>query len=164
LKFRFLQITSAAILLAILALSGTVMQAQQVPTKSSAVADTTIPSAALVQPAELVRMLHGSEKPLILQVGSHVLYAEAHIPGSEYVGATGTSAGLQSLRERVSSLRKDQFIVLYCGCCPWGHCPNIRPAYEQLHALGFTQVKALYLADNFGTDWAGKGYPVAKGR
>ncbi|OJV40442.1 MAG: hypothetical protein BGO25_04090 [Acidobacteriales bacterium 59-55] len=140
------------------------MQAQQVPTKSSAVADTTIPSAALVQPAELVRMLHGSEKPLILQVGSHVLYAEAHIPGSEYVGATGTSAGLQSLRERVSSLRKDQFIVLYCGCCPWGHCPNIRPAYEQLHALGFTQVKALYLADNFGTDWAGKGYPVAKGR
>ena len=72
---RFLQITSAAILLAIAASPGTVMQAQQAATKSSAVADTTIPSAALIQPAELVRMLQGSEKPLILQVGSHVLYA-----------------------------------------------------------------------------------------
>jgi hypothetical protein len=152
LKFRFLQIISSASLLAILTIPGTAMQAQQAKMKSLAVADATIPSAALVQPAELVRMLHGSEKPLILQVGSHALYAEAHIPGSEYVGAAGTSAGLQSLRERVSNLRKDQFIVIYCGCCPWGHCPNIRPAYEQLRALGFTQVKALYLADDFGTD------------
>jgi len=108
-------------------------------------------------------MLRSSgEKPLVLQVGSHVLYAEAHVPGSEYVGAAGTSTGLQALRERVSSLKKNQVIVLYCGCCPWGKCPNIRPAYQELKALGFTQVKALYLANNFGTDWVTKGYPVAK--
>lgn len=163
-KLRFLQITSAAVLLAFLAMPGTTMQAQQSAAMPSPLTDTTIPSAALLQPAELLRMLHGSENPLILQVGSHVLYAEAHIPGSEYVGASSTSAGLQSLRERVSSLKKDQLIVIYCGCCPWGHCPNIRPAYEQLHALGFTQVRALYLADNFGADWVNKGYTVAKGR
>jgi hypothetical protein len=29
--------------------------------------------------------------------------------------------------------------------------------------MGFTNVKALYLADNFGADWAGKGYPVEQG-
>lgn len=140
------------------------MQAQQAATKPLALADTTVPSPALMQPAELVRMLHSSEKPLILQVGSHVLYAEAHIPDSEYVGAAGTSVGLQALRERVSSLRKGRFIIIYCGCCPWEHCPNIRPAYEQLRTLGFTQVRVLYLADNFGADWVNKGYPIAKGR
>ena len=38
-----------------------------------------IPAAQLLQPAELVKILNSSasEKPLILQVGSHVLYAEA---------------------------------------------------------------------------------------
>jgi hypothetical protein len=35
---------------------------------------------------------------------------------------------------------------------------------QQWISLGFTRVKALYFADNFGTNWAAKGYPVAKGR
>ncbi len=111
-------------------------------------------------------MLRSSDraKPLILQVGSHVLYAEAHIPGSEYVGAGGQDAGLQALRTRVKGLEHSRFLVIYCGCCAWDKCPNIRPAYRQLIALGFSRVKVLYLADNFGTDWVAKGYPVAKGR
>jgi hypothetical protein len=29
--------------------------------------------------------------------------------------------------------------------------------------MGFTNVKVLYLASNFGVDWVDKGYPVAKG-
>ena len=29
--------------------------------------------------------------------------------------------------------------------------------------MGFTNVKVLYLANNFGADWVDKGYPVAKG-
>ena len=160
-RFRFLQIISSAFLLAILTIPGTVMQAQQAPMKRSAVADTTIPSAALVQPAELVRMLHDSEKSfLLLQVGSHVLYAEAHIPGSEYVGATGTNAGLQSLRERVSNLRKDQFIVIYCGCCPFQSCPNIRPAFSLLNSMKFTNHKLLNLPHNLKVDWIDHGYPM----
>jgi thiosulfate/3-mercaptopyruvate sulfurtransferase len=125
-----------------------------------------IPAAELLQPEELAQTLRtsGAQKPLILQVGSHVLYAEAHIPESEYIGAAGQDAGLQALQERVKGLQHDQFIVLYCGCCAWNKCPNIRPAYQQLHDLGFTKVKVLYLATNFGTDWVNRGYPVAKGR
>ncbi len=103
------------------------------------------------------------QKPLILNVGPHSLYAQAHIPGSEYMGAGSTDAGQQKLRERVKSLPKNAAIVIYCGCCPWGHCPNMHPAYQLLHSLGFTNVKALYIADDFGTDWVNKGYPVAKG-
>jgi hypothetical protein len=29
--------------------------------------------------------------------------------------------------------------------------------------MGFTNVKVLYLANNFGADWADKGYPVEQG-
>jgi len=136
---------------------------QAIPAPS---ADAEIPAARLLQPEELIQILRSSskEKPLILQVGSHVLYAEAHIPLAEYAGAGGQDSGLQALRDRVMGLKRDQLIVIYCGCCPWNKCPNIRPAYRQLHTLGFTRVKVLYLADNFGTNWVNKGYPVTKGR
>jgi len=124
-----------------------------------------IPSSRLINPDELVKILQSakSDKPLMIQVGSHVLYAQAHIPGSEYIGPAASEAGLQALRKRVDSLPRNQFIVLYCGCCPWSHCPNIKPAEDALHAMGFTNVKVLYIANNFGTDWVDKSYPVAKG-
>ncbi|WP_263365288.1 rhodanese-like domain-containing protein [Edaphobacter bradus] len=126
---------------------------------------SSIPTADLIQPADLAASLQSaSPKPLILQVGSHVLFAEAHIPGSEYAGPTGLDAGLQTLKDRVASLPKNTAIVLYCGCCPWERCPNIAPAYNLLHSQGFTHLKVLYIADNFGANWVSKGYPVAKGR
>jgi len=123
-----------------------------------------IPSSSLIQPEELAKIVQArGEKPLILQVGSRVLFQQAHISGSEYVGAASTEAGQQSLKNREEGLPKYTFIVLYCGCCPWGHCPNAEPADRTLHSLGFIQVKTLYIANNFGTDWVQKGYPTAKG-
>jgi thiosulfate/3-mercaptopyruvate sulfurtransferase len=126
----------------------------------------SIPAAQLLQPEELVQILRssGGERPLVFQVGPHVFYAQAHIPGSEYIGAGAQESGLQALRDRAKSLRHDQFIVLYCGCCPWTKCPNVWPAYEQLVSLGFSHVKVLYIANNFGANWVAKGYPVEKGR
>ncbi|HUV69949.1 MAG TPA: hypothetical protein VMW15_09830 [Terracidiphilus sp.] len=126
----------------------------------------SIPKAQLIQPAELSRLLHtsGADKPLILQVGSRVLFTEAHIAGAEYAGPGSQPEGLQKLQSRVAPLSRKTLIVLYCGCCPWNRCPNIAPAIRLLHTLGFTRAKALYLADNFGTDWAEKGYPVERGR
>ncbi len=126
----------------------------------------SIPAADLIQPADLAANLKNASapKPLILQVGFRKLYAQAHIPDSEYVGAAGEEAGLELLRNRVAKLTKDTAIVIYCGCCPWSHCPNIAAAYNALHALGFTQVKVLYIADNFGDNWVNMGYPVVMGR
>lgn len=128
-------------------------------------AESSLNNAPLIQPEALVKLLASpeGEKPLILQVGSHVLFSQAHIPASEYVGSASTDGGRQQLRKRVDSLPRGKFIVLYCGCCPWSHCPNIAPAYETLRSMGFTHVQLLYIADNFGTDWVDKGYPVAKG-
>jgi rhodanese-related sulfurtransferase len=124
-----------------------------------------IQTSHLIKPDELVKILQApkAEKPLLIQVGSHVLYAQAHIPGSEYIGPASDPNGLQRLRARVESLPRNKFIVIYCGCCPWTHCPNMQPADDALHAMGFTNVKSLYIANNFGTDWVDKGYPVAKG-
>jgi thiosulfate/3-mercaptopyruvate sulfurtransferase len=125
----------------------------------------TIPAAALIQPADLAAHLQKgfTPKPLILQVGSHVLFAEAHIPAAEYAGPGGQEEGLQVLRTRVANVPKDTPIVIYCGCCPWSRCPNIAPAYDQLRTLGFKQLRVLYIADNFGANWVDQGYPVAKG-
>jgi len=126
----------------------------------------SIPQSQLIQPDELNRLLHahGAERPLILQVGSHVLFAEAHIQGAEYAGSGSQDAGLQQLRARVGPLPRKTFIVIYCGCCPWNRCPNVGPAYKVLTEMGFNHVKVLYLADNFGADWADKGFPVETGR
>jgi len=118
----------------------------------------------LISPEDLAMMLQsGKEKPLMLQVGSHMLFLQAHIPGSEYVGPGANEGGLQQLRKRVESLPRNKFIILYCGCCPWNHCPNVKPADDALHTMGFTNVKVLYIADNFGTNWVDKGYPTANG-
>lgn len=119
----------------------------------------------LIQPDELVSILKSASrrKPLIIQVGFHVLYQQAHIPGSEYIGPADHAEGLQKLRKRLEDLSRTRSIVLYCGCCPWGNCPNVNPAYKELRAMGFNNVKVLYIAHNFGTDWVDKGYPVARG-
>ena len=52
----------------------------------------------------------------MIQVGSHVLYAQAHIPGSEYIGPRHRRRGFAvRLRKRVESLPRTRLIVLYCG-------------------------------------------------
>ena len=126
---------------------------------------STVPQAQILQPAELVKLLKagGSERPVLFQVGSFVMFQQAHIPNSGYAGPTSQANGLLLLKKLAAPLKKDQLIVIYCGCCPWSRCPNIGPAYKQLRDLGFTNVKALYLANNFGDDWASKGYPVEHG-
>ena len=45
--------------------------------------------AQLINPEDLVKILQSptGEKPLILNVGPHLLYMQAHIPGAEYIGA-----------------------------------------------------------------------------
>jgi rhodanese-related sulfurtransferase len=125
----------------------------------------SIPTAQLLQPEELNHLLHatGANKPLMLQVGSHMLFAQAHIAGSEYAGAGSQAEGLNQLRTKVALLPRKTFIVLYCGCCPWSRCPNVAPAFKLLRDLGFTNVKVLYMANNLGSDWVDKGYPVERG-
>jgi rhodanese-related sulfurtransferase len=128
------------------------------------VSATEIPQSALILPAQLNAELEKrkGEAPLVLQVGSRVMFEQGHIPGAEFVGPAVQPEGIGLLQNRVASLPRGKYIVLYCGCCPWTRCPNMGTAYRFLIGMGFKNVKALYLPNNFGEDWVTQGYRVEK--
>ncbi|MBZ5561472.1 MAG: rhodanese-like domain-containing protein [Acidobacteriia bacterium] len=146
------------------ALLGTMLVAMAVFARSSKGADPWIP-AQLISPESLRQQLADSKepKPLLIHVGFHTLYEQGHIPGSVYDGPGARPEGLAEIKKQVEKLPRNKAIVIYCGCCPWEECPNIRPAFKALKAMGFTRLKVLSLPTNFATDWAGKGYPVERG-
>ncbi len=152
---KIMSVTTQALVAVVFAVAFVVQAAGQA---------ASIPASQLVSPEDLVKTIQaGKQRPLMIQVGSHVLYQQAHIPGSEYIGPASSEEGLQQLRKRVDPMPRKKSIVLYCGCCPWNHCPNVKPAFDALQAMGFTNVKVLYMADNFGANWVDKGYPTARG-
>jgi thiosulfate/3-mercaptopyruvate sulfurtransferase len=120
-------------------------------------------SRQLIQAEELAQALKGEREPVVLYVGPKSIYVQAHIPGAENIGPVVRPEGMEKLRAREASLPKDSPVVIYCGCCPWDHCPNIRPAYAELKKAGFTNVRVLYLENSFGVNWKDKGLPVASG-
>src|SRR6476660_1041526 len=96
----------------------------------------------LIQPSTLAATLKApGDKPTILYVGFPVLYRGAHIPGAVLAGPVGKPEGVEALKQAVAKLSKDASIVLYCGCCPFTKCPNVRPAFQMLRELGYTNVK-----------------------
>ncbi len=116
---------------------------------------------ALIQPNEVAAQLAANgAHPAIFQVGPNVLYRGKHIPGAVYAGPASKPEGLELLKQAVDKLPRDGEIVLYCGCCPWGNCPNVKPAMAMLKEMGFTYAKAMYVENNFAKDWTEKGYPV----
>ncbi len=116
---------------------------------------------AIVEPKDLATQLASKgNKTAVLYVGPNVLYRSKHIPGAVFAGPGNTSEGLDLLRAAARNLAKDRDIVIYCGCCPWNHCPNVQPAFDVLKQMGFTRVKVMYAPTGFRADWIDKGYPV----
>jgi thiosulfate/3-mercaptopyruvate sulfurtransferase len=114
---------------------------------------------ALVQPPDLAAQLAAKgARPSVYMVGPNVLYRSKHIPGSVFAGPGQSEAGLAMLKAEASKLPRDREVVVYCGCCPWDRCPNIKPAMELMKQLGFTKARALYLPTGFKADWLDKGY------
>lgn len=119
---------------------------------------------ALIQPNEVAAQVAAAgTHPAIFQVGPNVLYRGKHIPGAMYAGPASRPEGLELLRQAVDKLPRDGEIVVYCGCCPWGNCPNVKPAMAMLKEMGFTHAKAMYLETSFAKDWTEKNYPVEAG-
>jgi hypothetical protein len=143
-------------------LTAMVIAFAQSPAKPASTAND-VPAASQIQTADLAQALKSAQKPVVLYVGPKAFYTQAHIPGAEFIGPVARPEGMEKLRARAASLAKDGPVVIYCGCCPWDHCPNIRPAFAELKKMGFTRVSVLYLANSFGVNWADKGFPVAKG-
>jgi hypothetical protein len=124
-----------------------------------------IPSQ-LIQPDQLAARIPGTgeNRPLIVFVGYSIFYKSKRIPGAVYAGPADRPQGLDLLRRTVKTLPKTREIIIYCGCCPWDICPNVKPAFQLLRDSGFSQVKVLKLSTNFLTDWINRGCPVDKNR
>jgi len=103
-----------------------------------------------------------ADQPL-LQVGFQALYKSVRVTGAKYAGPGSTAEGIANLEQQVKGVPTDRAILLYCGCCPWEKCPNIRPAFKKLHDLGYTNVQVVKIPTNLHTDWVEPGYPVEKG-
>lgn len=117
----------------------------------------------LIHAQELLKQMSSAERPVLLHIGVAFLFKGGHIPRSTYVGQTSKIEGIEKLKKAVQEVPLNREIVLYCGCCPWKDCPNIRPAFKALREMRFTKVKVLYLPSNFAQDWVDKGFPVEKG-
>ena len=86
---------------------------------------------ALVQPQDFTAQLAAKgARPAVFMVGPNVLYRSKHIVGSVFAGPGREEAGLAMLKAEAGKLPRDREVVLYCGCCPWDHCPFIRPAMK----------------------------------
>lgn len=122
-------------------------------------------ASQLMKPEELAKALSGTTgaKPVVLCVGFMVLYQGGHITGSRFAGPASRPQGIQKLKREVENLPRDKEIVLYCGCCPWKDCPNIRPAFRTMERLGFKNIRVLYLPNNLREDWINKRFPTQKG-
>lgn len=112
----------------------------------------------LIEPSDLASRL--ASKPAIFQVGPNVLYRSKHIPGAIYAGPGSKPEGLALLKSAVADLPRDREIVIYCGCCPWDRCPNVKPAIALLQEMGFKRAKVLHIPENFKTNWIDKNYPI----
>jgi thiosulfate/3-mercaptopyruvate sulfurtransferase len=117
----------------------------------------------LMPPAALAARISGNgPKQKILYVGFPILYRSTHIPGAELAGPASKPDGLDLLKQTASKIPRDQELVIYCGCCPWDRCPNVRPAFRLLREMGFTRLKLATIPTNMHTDWISKGYPVER--
>ena len=123
--------------------------------------------AQTVKPADLVKEIansKGANKPVVVCAGFRVLYESAHIPGAVFHGPASSQAGVEDLKKWAQGIPKSSNVVVYCGCCPFAQCPNIRPAFEALRTMGFTHLRVLLIPEDFATNWLGNGYPVEKGK
>lgn len=82
------------------------------------------------------------------------------IPGAIKTGMVSEPEGLAAFKAELAKLPKDRTIVVYCGCCPYNHCPNVRPAAQTLADMQFTNYKILDLPSRLDADWIDKGYPI----
>jgi hypothetical protein len=112
----------------------------------------------LIEPSYLAQVINSHQNlPVIISVGPGAI-----IPNSIEVGMAKEKANQAALKEKLKLYSRKTKVVIYCGCCPFEKCPNVRPALEVLREMKFTNYYLLDLPHNLKQDWIDKGYPVNK--
>jgi thiosulfate/3-mercaptopyruvate sulfurtransferase len=98
---------------------------------------------------------NAKDKPLVLNVGPM-----EQIKTAVYVGKGQDVTTEQKIKSTLSMENKNRVVVVYCGCCSYANCPNIKPAYDALIANGFKNAMVLELPEGIKPDWVAKDYPM----
>ncbi len=114
-------------------------------------------SEQLISTKELVLKIQSNakDKPLIFNVGPM-----ENIKSAVAVGAATNVTFSEKMKATLAMENKTKAIVVYCGCCSYATCPNIKPAYDILISQGFKNTKVLELPVGIKPDWVAKGYPM----
>lgn len=114
-------------------------------------------SKQLMPPELLAKKIENDQAKdiLILSIGDDPI-----IKGSIDIGAAKEQQNIQKLKEYLKKVPKDKQIVIYCGCCPFSRCPNVRPAFRTITEMGFKNLFLLNLQKSIRADWINKNYPV----
>ncbi|MDP1800643.1 MAG: rhodanese-like domain-containing protein [Bacteroidota bacterium] len=98
---------------------------------------------------------NAKDRPIVLNVGPMEL-----IKTAVDVGRATSVTGIEKIKSTVAMENKNRVVVVYCGCCSYASCPNIKPAYDALISAGFKNAKVLELPEGIKPDWVAKGYPM----
>lgn len=98
---------------------------------------------------------NAKDKPIIFNVGPM-----ENIKTAVFVGRATSATCVEKMKSTLSMESKTKPIVVYCGCCSYASCPNIKPAYDALVSQGFKNVKVLELPEGIKPDWVAKNYPM----
>ncbi len=98
---------------------------------------------------------NAKDKPLVFNVGPM-----ENIKSAVAVGVATNITFSDRMKATLAMENKTKAIVVYCGCCSYSSCPNIKPAYDALLAQGFKNTKVLELPEGIKPDWVAKGYPM----
>lgn len=127
-------------------------------TKNYAQADSNWTQKQLMKPSDLANIINEkTDSVLIFSVGPFKT-----IPNAINVGMASEKENLDTLKALLKDIPKDREIVIYCGCCPFEHCPNVRSAIDALKEMNFTNYYLLNIPHNIKINWIDKGYPVTK--
>lgn len=113
----------------------------------------------LLEPSELNKTLNNPKAP---QPKVYCIGPQALIKNSIDIGPGYDQENVNKLKKQLKNVPKDANIVIYCGCCPFERCPNVRPVFKMLNEMGFKNHKLLNLKQNIKTDWIDKGYAIKK--
>lgn len=113
----------------------------------------------LIAPEVLAKQLNDSiaKQPVVYNIGP-----AGNIKNAIEIGSTQEKESIEKLKTELSKLPRNTEVVIYCGCCPFTNCPNIRPAFNLLNEMKFTKHKLLNIEQNLKTNWIDKGYPMQK--
>jgi thiosulfate/3-mercaptopyruvate sulfurtransferase len=101
------------------------------------------------------RITSKKDVPVILNIGPM-----ENIKTAITVGPMNSIFAKDKIQNALSGTDKNREIVVYCGCCSYANCPNIRPAFEKVQELGYKKVKVLEIPEGIKPDWVAKGYPM----